>query len=72
MDEPAKLRASLEDGLSRGFRAFKIGWGPFGRRDRQTDEAIVKAARETVGPEILMVDAWRVGCLLASWLQMAD
>ena len=58
MDEPEILRASLEDGLSRGFRAFKIGWGPFGRRDRQTDEAIVKAARETVGPDIeLMVDA---------------
>ena len=58
MDEPEILRASLEDGLSRGFRAFKIGWGPFGRRDRQTDEAIVKAARETVGPGIeLMVDA---------------
>lgn len=58
MDEPDKLRRSLEDGLSRGFRAFKIGWGPFGRADRKTDEAIVKAARETLGPENeLMVDA---------------
>ena len=58
MDEPDILRASLEDGLQRGFRAFKIGWGPFGRKDRKTDEAIVKAARETLGPDCeLMVDA---------------
>ncbi len=58
MDEPDKLRASLEDGMSRGFRAFKIGWGPFGRVDDRTDETIVRTARETVGPDIeLMVDA---------------
>lgn len=58
MDEPAKLRARLEDGLERGFRAFKIGWGPFGRVDNRTDEAIVKAARETLGADVeLMVDA---------------
>ncbi len=58
MDEPAKLCATLEDGLGRGFRAFKIGWGPFGRVDRSTDEAIVKAARQTLGADIeLMVDA---------------
>jgi len=58
MDEPAKLRASLEEGLQRGFRAFKIGWGPFGRVDARTDETIVNVARETLGPDIeLMVDA---------------
>ncbi len=58
MDQPAKLRASLEDGMHRGFRAFKIGWGPFGRVDAKTDESIVKAARDTFGAEIeLMVDA---------------
>ncbi len=51
-----------------GFRAFKIGWGPFGRRDNALDEAIVKAAREAVTSEsLLMVDAgasdafWRHG-----------
>jgi L-alanine-DL-glutamate epimerase-like enolase superfamily enzyme len=45
--------------LERGFRAFKIGWGPFGRRDdARLDEAIVRAARETIGPENrLFVDA---------------
>jgi D-galactarolactone cycloisomerase len=58
MDEPERMRAPLERGLSRGFRAFKIGWGPFGRRDRKTDEAIVKASRVAVGPDVeLMVDA---------------
>jgi L-alanine-DL-glutamate epimerase-like enolase superfamily enzyme len=58
MDQPGKLCAALQDGVSRGFRAFKIGWGPFGRIDARTDEMIVKAARETLGEEIeLMVDA---------------
>ena len=58
MDQPAKLRADLEDGMKRGFRAFKIGWGPFGRESSKTDEAIVRAARDTVGPDVeLMVDA---------------
>lgn len=58
MDQPAKLRTSLEEGLQRGFRAFKIGWGPFGRVDSRTDEAIVKVARQTVGADVeLMVDA---------------
>lgn len=58
MDAPDKLRRNLEEGLQRGFRAFKIGWGPFGQVDGRTDEAIVKAARETLGPDVeLMVDA---------------
>ena len=58
MDDPDKLCAKLEDGMTRGFRAFKMGWGPFGRVDAKTDERIVKAARETLGPDIeLMVDA---------------
>jgi len=58
MAEPAEMRQRLQAGLARGFQAFKIGWGPFGRRDARTDEAIVAAARETVGPAVdLMVDA---------------
>jgi L-alanine-DL-glutamate epimerase-like enolase superfamily enzyme len=58
MVEPDAMRAPLEAGLERGFRAFKIGWGPFGRRDAGTDEAIVAAARAAVGPDVeLMVDA---------------
>jgi D-galactarolactone cycloisomerase len=58
MDEPAKLRDHLLSVKSQGFRAFKIGWGPFGRRHAAMDEAIVKAAREAVGADAkLMVDA---------------
>ena len=58
MDEPAKLREHLLSIKAQGFRAFKIGWGPFGRRNASMDEAIVKAAREAVGPDAkLMVDA---------------
>ena len=58
MAEPDVMRQRLESALSRGFKAFKIGWGPFGRVDAKTDEAIVKAARETVGEDVeLMVDA---------------
>ena len=58
MAEPGEMRARLEEGLARGFKAFKIGWGPFGRQSRTMDEAIVNAAREAVGAEVeLMVDA---------------
>ena len=58
MQEPAKMRDNLLEVKSQGFRAFKIGWGPFGRVNSATDEAIVKAAREAIGPDSrLMVDA---------------
>lgn len=58
MDEPEKLREHLLKVKAQGFRAFKIGWGPFGRRNAATDEAIVKVAREAVGADCkLMVDA---------------
>jgi len=57
-DEPARLREKLEQALARGFKALKMGWRPFGRRDRRTDELLVQTARATVGPDIeLMVDA---------------
>lgn len=58
MDEPGKLADHLQAVKGQGFRAFKIGWGPFGRRNTRLDRAIVEAAREAVGPESrLMVDA---------------
>ncbi len=57
-DEPDRLRQSLAGALERGFRAVKVGWGPFGRRDAKTDETLVRIVREAVGPEVeVMVDA---------------
>jgi L-alanine-DL-glutamate epimerase-like enolase superfamily enzyme len=58
MDEPEPLAGRLAEIRAQGFRAFKIGWGPFGRRGSYAhDEAIVRAAREAVGPDArLMVD----------------
>ena len=70
MREPDQMADELLPVKSQGFRAFKIGWGPFGRRDVATDEAIVRAAREAVGPESsLMVDA---GASDAFWAQGAS
>ena len=52
------LRETLFKAVERGFRAFKFGWGPFGRIDRKTDERLVRLVRETVGPNVeIMVDA---------------
>src|SRR5581483_7940815 len=51
MREPGPLAESLLALKAQGYRAFKIGWGPFGRRDAATDEAIVRAARKAVGDQ---------------------
>jgi L-alanine-DL-glutamate epimerase-like enolase superfamily enzyme len=57
-DEPGPLRETLQATVARGFRAIKLGWRPFGRRDAKTDELLVRTAREAVGPNVeLMVDA---------------
>ncbi|MDA3642941.1 mandelate racemase/muconate lactonizing enzyme family protein [Saccharopolyspora indica] len=58
MDEPARLAENLTGLAEQGFRAFKIGWGPFGRVSAGLDEQIVRAARDAVGPDALLaVDA---------------
>ncbi len=58
MDEPARLADHLLELKGQGFRAFKMGWGPFGRVSAAMDEAIVRTAREAIGAEaLLMVDA---------------
>ena len=58
MEKPQPLADHLRAIQSKGFRAFKIGWGTFGRQSHVLDEAIVRAAREAIGPEgLLMVDA---------------
>src|SRR5215471_20371475 len=57
-DDPPVLREKLLVQTSRGFRAIKMGWRPFGRVSRKVDELLIKTARETVGDEVeLMVDA---------------
>jgi len=67
MQEPAALADQLSAIKAQGFRAFKIGWGPFGRKSAAIDEAIVRAARHAVGPDaLLMVDA---GASDAFWPQ---
>src|SRR3954471_10247008 len=55
-DDPPRLREKLEHAVGRGFKAIKLGWRPFGRRDAKTDELLIKTARDTVGPNVeLMV-----------------
>jgi L-alanine-DL-glutamate epimerase-like enolase superfamily enzyme len=59
--EPAAMRRACEFYLKQGFRAVKFGWGVFGR-DRRLDVELVAAAREALGPEmVLLVDpGWMV------------
>jgi D-galactarolactone cycloisomerase len=58
MDEPQAMSEHLHQLKSHGFRAFKIGWGPFGRVNAMMDEAIICAARDAIDPDdLLMVDA---------------
>jgi L-alanine-DL-glutamate epimerase-like enolase superfamily enzyme len=57
-DEPGPLRDKLQRTVERGFKAIKLGWRPFGRRDAKTDEVLIETARSAVGPAVeLMVDA---------------
>ena len=58
---PDDMKRACEQYLARGFTAIKFGWGVFGQ-DPKRDVALVKAAREAIGPDVdLLVDAgWRV------------
>jgi len=59
-EETARVARGLK---ARGFRAAKFGWGPMGKGGAEADAALVRAAREGLGPEPeLMVDAgWAWG-----------
>jgi L-alanine-DL-glutamate epimerase-like enolase superfamily enzyme len=59
MEMPELMRERTALYRAQGFRAIKIGWGPFGRRgSAKLDEEIVRAAREGAGDDcLLMVDA---------------
>jgi L-alanine-DL-glutamate epimerase-like enolase superfamily enzyme len=60
----ATPQATLEQARAarvQGFRAAKLGWGPFGRGSVQGDEDQLAAAREGLGADgILLVDAGTV------------
>ena len=58
---PDDIKRACAFYLERGFTAIKFGWGVFGQ-DKARDVALVRAAREAIGPDIdLMIDpGWRV------------
>jgi L-alanine-DL-glutamate epimerase-like enolase superfamily enzyme len=56
-DTPAETERVGRGLAARGFRAVKFGWGPMGQSEA-SDLAHVRAARQSVGPDVeLMVDA---------------
>ena len=59
MEEPKLMFEVITRFRAQGFKAFKIGWGPFGRAlNTRLDEDIVRAARDAAGPDSqLFVDA---------------
>ena len=58
MEMPELMEERTAFYRAQGFRAIKIGWGPFGRISRKLDEQIVRAARKGAGDDcLLMVDA---------------
>ncbi len=67
MEEPAIMKERTAFYRAQGFRAIKIGWGPFGRVSRKLDEEVIRAARAGAGEDCdLMVDA---GASDAFWPQ---
>ncbi len=60
-DDPAGTFARAQAVARAGFRAAKYGWGPYGRGAVTQDAEQVRAAREGLGPDaILLVDAGTV------------
>ncbi|HEY6630126.1 MAG TPA: mandelate racemase/muconate lactonizing enzyme family protein [Rhizobiaceae bacterium] len=57
-ESPDEVRHNIDRGLKLGLKAIKIVADPFWRDDLDKTAALVRAAREHVGPDIrLMVDA---------------
>lgn len=57
-ETPDEVRRNIDRGLALGLRAIKIVADPFWRQDLDKTTALIRAAREHVGPEVrLMVDA---------------
>lgn len=59
MEPPERMFDVIAPYRKLGFKAFKIGWGPFGRAmDSKLDRAIIHVARDAAGPDAkLFVDA---------------
>ena len=59
MELPDLMQARCAEFRSAGYKAIKIGWGPFGRHDSYVlDEAIIRAARKGCGDDVkLCIDA---------------
>lgn len=57
-EDPQATLVKARSIRAQGFRAAKFGWGPFGSSDVAADADQLKAAREGLGPDgILLVDA---------------
>ncbi len=60
-DTPQQTLEKAQSNRQTGYRAFKFGWGPFGRGTVDQDVEQVVAAREGIGKDgILLVDAGTV------------
>ena len=55
-ERPDEVAARVRPLVEQGYTAVKLGWGPLGR-NLDLDVALVRAAREAVGPRVdLMID----------------
>jgi L-alanine-DL-glutamate epimerase-like enolase superfamily enzyme len=72
MEQPDAMHQTISAYKEKGFRAFKIGWGPFGRVSAALDEEIVAAARQAAGEQArLFVDAGASDALWPNGLKWA-
>ena len=70
-DSVDEVRRLAERAASGGYPALKLGWGPLGQ-DADHDVALVRAARETLGPaSTLMLDGGRAYSVKSA-LQLLD
>lgn len=59
-DTPQGTLEHVRAAIARGYRAVKVGWGPFGE-DLRADRDHLMAAREGLGPDgVLLVDAGQI------------
>jgi L-alanine-DL-glutamate epimerase-like enolase superfamily enzyme len=60
-DTPEETMEKARDIRQQGYRAAKFGWGPYGTTTARADADLVRAAREGLGDDgVLMVDAGTV------------